>query len=230
MRLDPAGICSGRECPAGSLPAGIPGCGTGGSLLSSLGAPAASLAPLWDSPPGIWGTIPAPTRGSAASAAPAPSPLLRGGCAPGGLWGQLLSLPPVPLAASPPRRFILSLGKGGDAKGNARDALPEGRGAGGASCACGDFGELPGAATTRPLLVPSGAAALPGATRSSGSASGDGGSDAHSVSTIWGREKARLARAASGSWVENSDRLGAGGERGLPGEAPRGARNYWGSP
>lgn len=224
-----SGCCSTRECPAahgaGSLPTEPPGCapgwvgssrpGAGGfsSLHAALGTPAehpgASLAPLWEppSPLGIWGMIPARMEGSAASAAPAPSPRLRGGRAAAGLWGQISgdkSLPPGLLAASraasPPRPPVLSLGA---AEGNARDVLPGECGAGGGSCASGDFGELPGAAT-RPLLVPSGgscppAAALPGATHSSGSASGDGGSDPHSVSTIWGREKARLAGAASGS-------------------------------
>lgn len=210
-RLGRAGIgsrgCSCRECPGAR--GAVPGCRTGGSrgspglssLLAALGEyPGASPAPLWGSPSGIWGMIPAPTEGSAVSAAPAPSPRLTG------IWGQVLSLPPGLLAASPPCPLILSLGKGAAAKGRPREALP-----GGAPCAGGDFGELPGAAT-RPLLVPSGgscppAASLPAATHSSGSASGDGGSDTHSVSTIWGSENARLAGAASGSWVENSDRL-----------------------
>lgn len=102
--------------------------------------------------------------------------------------------------------------------------------AGGYPAADGDFLEVP--RDTRHFLPCWGAsfpAALPGrsprserplSTKTSASASGDGGSDTHSVSTICGREKARLPAGASGAWVENSERLRAGGAMGQCRELP----------
>lgn len=74
-----------------------------------------------------------------------------------------------------------------------------------------DFSEMPGdprhflpplgasSPPAPPLLAGSPGSKQPLSTHASGSASGDGGSDTHSVSTIWGREKALLPGAARAS-------------------------------
>lgn len=92
-----------------------------------------------------------------------------------------------------------------------RDGALRGCGVGGYPGADGDFLELPGdarhffppSAVSSPPAPPRPAGSprseQPVSTHTSGSASGDGGSDTHSVSTICGREKALLPGAAAGA-------------------------------